>query len=207
MKLPLEEEANEFTATMWRRDLARYSMIRLGEDDDAFTIHGLVQAVERRETAKEDRPRMIERATKLFMAWAPTDTTDVHNWPVWRLMEPHARALLAASTAGDPVRIDVGFLDCLGNYLRAAEGAYSDAELMLLLALEGVGQALGSEHLVTLMSMNNLGLLYESQGRYDEAQRLYERILFVRQRALGENHEETLEAMNSLAGLYESQGR
>jgi CHAT domain-containing protein/Flp pilus assembly protein TadD len=59
----------------------------------------------------------------------------------------------------------------------------------------------------TLTSINNLGLLYQSQGRYGEAEPLYKRCLQLREEVLGSNHPETLTSINNLALLYQAQGR
>ncbi|MBT8419426.1 MAG: CHAT domain-containing protein, partial [Gammaproteobacteria bacterium] len=58
----------------------------------------------------------------------------------------------------------------------------------------------------TLISLNNLAGLYDSQGRYGEAESLYERALAARERVLGKDHPDTLTSLNSLAFLYWSQG-
>ena len=42
---------------------------------------------------------------------------------------------------------------------------------------EASERLLGAEHPNTLVSLNNLAGLYESQGRYDEAEPLYQRAL------------------------------
>ncbi|MDM8546105.1 CHAT domain-containing protein, partial [Candidatus Venteria ishoeyi] len=66
---------------------------------------------------------------------------------------------------------------------------------------------LGKEHPDTLISVNNLAGLYESQGSYGEAEPLYQRALRVREAVLGKEHPDTLISVNNLAGLYKSQGR
>ena len=66
---------------------------------------------------------------------------------------------------------------------------------------------LGKEHPDTLVSVNNLALLYEAQGRYGEAEPLYRRALEAYERVLGKEHPDTLISVNNLAGLYQAQGR
>jgi hypothetical protein len=66
---------------------------------------------------------------------------------------------------------------------------------------------LGAEHPRTLISVNNLASLYNSQGRYGEAEPLYRRALAARERVLGAEHPRTLISVNNLAFLYKSQGR
>ena len=65
----------------------------------------------------------------------------------------------------------------------------------------------GKEHPDTLVSMNNLAFLYQSQGRYAEAEPLYQQALQLREKVLGKEHPDTITSVNNLAVLYESQGR
>jgi tetratricopeptide (TPR) repeat protein len=60
----------------------------------------------------------------------------------------------------------------------------------------------GLENPDTLISMNNLGLLYVYQARYAEAEPLLTNTLEARQRVLGGEHADTLVSMNNLALLF-----
>ena len=82
-----------------------------------------------------------------------------------------------------------------------------EAEPLYEQALQLRRDVLGETHPSTLVSLNNLAGLYESQGRYGEAEPLYEQALQLRRDVLGETHPSTLVSLNNLAGLYESQGR
>ena len=68
-------------------------------------------------------------------------------------------------------------------------------------------ETLGDRHPNTLISMNNLGRLYEAQGRLDEAAPLYAECLRVRRETLGDRHPSTLNSMTNMERLYQAQGR
>jgi eukaryotic-like serine/threonine-protein kinase len=68
-------------------------------------------------------------------------------------------------------------------------------------------RVLGPEHPDTLISMNNLALLYREQGRYGQAEPLFTKVLKVRRRVLGPEHPDTLDTINDLAELYREQGK
>ena len=176
-------------------------------DADSFSIHGLVQAVERRQVPDHEQPRMIERAVELLMAWAPRPSFEYQNWPAWRVLEPHARFLWEAQRASEAVRPDPRFLNELATFLEYAHGAFAYVEPMLRRALETRERALGAEHPDTLGSVNGLAFLYTTQGGYAKAEPLYQRALAASERVLGAEHPSTLVSVNNLAGLYESQGR
>jgi eukaryotic-like serine/threonine-protein kinase len=65
----------------------------------------------------------------------------------------------------------------------------------------------GEEEPRTLISMNNLALLYWDQGKYAQAEALFSKVLAARQRVLGESNPDTLKTMDALARLYRVQGR
>ena len=54
----------------------------------------------------------------------------------------------------------------------------------------------------TLISLNNLAFLYNSQGRYGEAEPLYREALQASREVLGPRHPDTLGSLNNLAFLY-----
>ena len=62
--------------------------------------------------------------------------------------------------------------------------------------------ALRERHPDTLISINNLGLLYVSQKRYSEAEPLYREALEGMKLELGERHRDTLISTNNLGLLY-----
>ncbi|MCP4696462.1 MAG: CHAT domain-containing protein [Gammaproteobacteria bacterium] len=59
----------------------------------------------------------------------------------------------------------------------------------------------------SLISVNNLAVLYRVQGRYGEAEPLSLRALRVREQVQGKEHPDTLISVNNLAELYRVQGR
>lgn len=84
-------------------------------------------------------------------------------------------------------------------------GRYHDAETMYHRALAGYEKALGPNHLSTLDTVNNLGLLYTDQGKLDEAEAMYQRALTGYEQKLGVGHELTLDIVSNLGVLYVAQ--
>ena len=64
--------------------------------------------------------------------------------------------------------------------LLKAKGQLDDAEDVLKETLHEKRAALGERHPSTLISMNNLGKLFEAKGRDDEAEGLYRDVLQAR---------------------------
>ncbi len=86
-------------------------------------------------------------------------------------------------------------------------GEYERAETHLKRAFDLRNREQGEEHPETIVSMNDLAVLYQTRGRYDEAEALQVRCLELSRRILGEEHPQTLVMMNALALLYKKQGR
>jgi tetratricopeptide (TPR) repeat protein len=76
----------------------------------------------------------------------------------------------------------------------------AEAERLFLRALAGNEKALGPDHISTLSTVNNLGILYRDQGKLAEAERMF-------LRALGPDHISTLSTVNNLGVLYRDQGK
>ncbi|RFU35195.1 hypothetical protein B7463_g1176, partial [Scytalidium lignicola] len=77
-------------------------------------------------------------------------------------------------------------------------------------ALRGSEKALGPEHISTLDTVNNLGVLYADQGKLAEAEQMYERALQGYEKALGPDNITTyIPVLNTtwgLASLFKCQG-
>jgi hypothetical protein len=68
---------------------------------------------------------------------------------------------------------------------------------------QGYEKALGAEHLSTLATVSNLGVLYQTQGRLSKAEAMYERALQGYKKALGSQWtDEYLKTMQHLASLH-----
>ena len=74
---------------------------------------------------------------------------------------------------------------------------------MLLRALKGYEKAWSAEHISTLDTVNNLGLLYKNQGKMAEAEKMYRRALDGYINARGSGHPSTRLIAKNLSLLRE----
>jgi tetratricopeptide (TPR) repeat protein len=65
----------------------------------------------------------------------------------------------------------------------------------------------GPDHISTVNTVNNFGILYADQGRLADAERMYNRALAGYEKAWGPDHTFTLRTVNNLGDLYRAQGR
>ena len=77
-----------------------------------------------------------------------------------------------------------------------------DEITLLESALEINRSELGDRHPDTVISLNNLALLYQSMGQYERALPLFESALEIYRSELGDRHPSTAGSLFNLAGLY-----
>jgi CHAT domain-containing protein len=85
-------------------------------------------------------------------------------------------------------------------------GKYDEAIEPCQLSLAIYEKALGGEHPLVAMSLNNLADMYREKGEYAKAEPLYQRALAINEKVLGIEHPDVAFPLNSLASLYESKG-
>jgi tetratricopeptide (TPR) repeat protein/tRNA A-37 threonylcarbamoyl transferase component Bud32 len=112
---------------------------------------------------------------------------------------------IAAGFAARPV-IEAAIRDTLGtSYWHLGEFDRAIRQHERARALREA--ALGTRHLDTLHSMNELANAYAEAGRNDDAIALYERALELQKQLEGPDHPHTLELLNNLAISYKDAGR
>lgn len=81
------------------------------------------------------------------------------------------------------------------------------ASSMMLQVFTRREKELGQNHLSTLRTANDLGLMYVDQDKLNEAELMYKRALAGFEKAVGPNHQFTLCTINNLGILYRNQGK
>ena len=84
---------------------------------------------------------------------------------------------------------------------------YDRAAIVAKKALEVAEKNVGPYHPDVATSLNNLGLLYDTQGQYAQAEPLYKRALAIREKELGPDHPDVATSLNNLAALYRTEGQ
>lgn len=87
------------------------------------------------------------------------------------------------------------------------QGQYSEAESILIQAVELIKRIFGEDHPDYIRTLNNLALVYYLQGKYSEAELLYIQTLELTKRVFGDNHPEYIKSLNNLALVYYCEGR
>ena len=85
-------------------------------------------------------------------------------------------------------------------------GQYAEAEKQLLTALDEA-EKFGEQDPRLAISLNALGMVYDSQGGYAEAEPLYSRALAIAEKALGPEHPTVATALENYAVLLRKTNR
>ncbi len=190
--------------------LAAHSMITL--TGATVTVHRLVQAITRTPDPADPhrRARHIDAAratatTVLFAAVFHHHPRDPADWPRYHQVLPHARALLANTTADTDLPDTCGLLNKLGMYLNSQGDAVTAVDF-LTRAVDSNERILGRDHLATLTYRNNLAYVHWSAGDFRQAVRLHEANLADAERLLGPDHPGTLTIRNNVAYVHRVKG-
>jgi tetratricopeptide (TPR) repeat protein len=188
---------NEFAVRNWLAALLRYSMVS-PKPGDMFSVHGLVQAVERHGLSQR-AVGTLEHMVELFVAQTSWASREEESRRTWDVLLPHAERLrgwakvLRASSNPTLLERVAHAFECRGDYARAIDVERECVEEQQKLR--------GPDHPATLTSVNNLAQLLEAAGYYSDAEPLYRRVLKSRKRVMGKAHPDTLASIYGLAAL------
>ncbi len=185
--------------------LMRFSLVKFDGENQSFSLHRLIQEATKSRLCEDVKRALIKQVVKLVYERFPE--VRFENWPICRLLLPHAQSCARLILKLDIEDESSGVLLNQIAYFFYIQYQFSEAEPLFERALRILERVLGAEHPDTAGLLNNLATLYESQGRYAEAESLYERALGICERVLGAEHPDTAQSLNNLAALYFSQGR
>ncbi len=190
--------------------LAAYSMITL--TGNTVAVHRLVQAVTRTPDSTDPHRQPTDIATArdnittlLAAALTELDPHTPADWPTYRTVLPHARALLERTIPDTDTTHTSYLLNQLGRYL-AGQGDVGASIGYYSRACVSFQRLNGADHPQTLAFRNNLAGSYQLAGDLDRAIPLSEATLAQCERMLGPDHKLTLTSRNNLAYTYESMG-
>ena len=194
----LTSENAELAIRQALKDLDRYSLIgRLGH---SFTVHALVQTVQRLEIPQSEYQPWLEAALAIINNETPAKSYDVRTWPVLEPLVPHIEEIIEYANANqinDPI---TRLMNQYGLFLKT-KGLFQATEPLMRRALEIDEAAYGPEHPTVAIRLNNLASLLKATNRLDEAEPLIRRALEIDEVAYGPEHPEVATDLNNLASL------
>ncbi|HPO16857.1 MAG TPA: toll/interleukin-1 receptor domain-containing protein, partial [Candidatus Hydrogenedentes bacterium] len=188
-----------FNVTEALAGLYTYSLIT-PEENNAFSIHRLVQEVVRSRLPNDSHPKWIQIALTLVDTATPFETFDVRTWPVMNQLHPHALTITAQADTLGISEPTARLMGGLGNYL-LAKALYVEAEPLMRRALKIMDTSFGQEHPDVAAYLNNLAQLLQATNRLEEAEPLMKRALEIDENSFGPDHPDVARDLNNLAGL------
>jgi eukaryotic-like serine/threonine-protein kinase len=146
---------------------------------------------------KFDQQPQVEAAIRDTIGWT---YVDLGLYGESRIQLERALALERAQFGNDSPKTLLT-LSHLGH-LADLQGNDSEAERLLVQAVDAQRRLLGPEHPNTLASMTSLAIVYERQGKNTQAEAIDKQLLATDRRVLGPEHRNTRNAMNNLVIVY-----
>lgn len=205
---PLQQAvANPITFNQMMAELLKFSLVKRLTEGQTFSIHRLVQAVQKDMMELEVQRQWAERTIRAVNKVFPEHPEDAATWSLClryldqvqscnQLLEEYTLPLIEAAD----------LLNRAGLYLHI-QVSHTLAEPLLKRSLAIYEQQLGLEHPSPIHVLSNLADLYESRGNSAEAESLYLRALAICKEQWGLEHLTTATCLNGLALLYIHQGR
>ena len=185
--------------------LARFSLATV--DDDAVSVHRLLQKTVRDDAAARGDTTAALRALSALDDAFPTDINLPARWPLCERLLAHALALAdALPEPGDAGAQLIALLNRACHYLIWAERGQRSLQLAQA-TLRRAEHILGAEDPATLTARNSVATAQLWAGHTSEAIAICEPLLTDRERILGPDHPDTLTTRHNLATAYQDAGR
>ena len=192
----------------WIADLARYSMVQMldGSGDPAFSVHGLVQAVERHSVDNDLYDKTVEDAADVIVEQNFATRNYLDELPRLRLLFPHAEAIWNCARGHPGADINPDLLDGLTK-LTGCMDDVAKCRKFATAAYRIRRHRLGDDHQDTLISLHELAVACYISGQYERAESLFRKCTERKEEKYGFDHRETLASAQRLAETLRANGR
>ncbi|KAG8708122.1 hypothetical protein FRC09_001430 [Ceratobasidium sp. 395] len=188
-------DKNAFLRTV--ENLTSYSLLTYDPTNRCYSIHPLVQQWTRTVVANPDE---VCSCAAFMLASSVTRAQKVEDYAMRRMLLNHIDSLPEVERTRP--RLAGRF-----RLVYHEAGRIGDEE-MLLNAEHGASVLrLGSDHPLTLRSMDSLARICYRQRRWTEAEQLSRKVLDIRRRVWSNKHLELLRSLKNLASIYADQQR
>ncbi|OAL56153.1 hypothetical protein IQ07DRAFT_558137 [Pyrenochaeta sp. DS3sAY3a] len=186
--------------------LVNFSLVRTEIGKQALEMHRLVQLSMRKWLeGKKELGKWVKQSIAALGEAFPDG--DYGTWEACKSLLPHLSVVVSYAVEDEDDVLGQARCSVKAGWYLLRMGEYTAAERMTCASLAIREKVLGQEHPNTLTSVNNLGLVLESQGKYEEAEAMHLRALAIREKALGREHPDTITSVSHLGSVLESQGK
>jgi tetratricopeptide (TPR) repeat protein len=182
-------------------DLDTYSLVSWSPEKTAFSVHGLVQEVTRRNQAGEEKKGHVGAALRWVNRGFVGDPQDVSNWPDFDPIASHARAACEEADRRNIPEPTALLMSRLGAFYKK-KAEWGQAEPLFRRALAIEEKRYGTEHRNVATNLNNLAELLRETNRLADAEPLYRRALAIDEASYGPEHPKVAIRLGNLALLF-----
>ncbi|CAI7579279.1 unnamed protein product [Penicillium bialowiezense] len=186
--------------------LIDYSLIAIGTDSVAYTMHRLVQLTVRTWLKRYDAQ---EKWKECFISNMNSEfpNGDIENWEICQSLFPHVKSAMSHRPKSQDSLRNWAALLYKGSWYAQLCGNLSDSKDMAATSRDGRMKIGGAEDEDTLNSTMMLAEAYFEAKEWEEAEKLFLQVMEIRKMTLGVDNPATLKSIASLAATYSTQGR
>jgi tetratricopeptide (TPR) repeat protein len=186
-------------------DLDDLHLIRRTPENDAFSVHRLIQEILRREQS-EAQPPALRTGLEWVNGLYPLDSDDIRFWPIAAPLTPHAITLAHSAADREIPEPSARLLSQSATFLYA-RADHRSAEPLFRRTLEIIEQSRGSDHPIVATCINNLAVSLQATNRLAEVEPLLSRARAIDEANYGPDHPEVGIHLNNLAQLLQATNR
>ena len=192
-----------------RIKLEAFSLLRIGirEGTVIRSLHPIVKEITCDQIPPEQQQDFLESMTRWINKYGPPECDDARTWARWKLLEPHAVALIDSFTNKRIQTPDVAaLLEKLGE-LALTKHKLTEAEYFHRRAVEIETMRGLAESNAVAQNLNSLAVVIQNDpGRREEAEQLFRQSLVLMEQVFGDNHAEYGTVLCNLGNHLRFQG-
>ncbi|KAL2855615.1 purine and uridine phosphorylase [Aspergillus pseudodeflectus] len=199
-----------FLATL--KPLIAFSLVETKQGGGSYSIHPVIRewclhALNDNDNGNTKKGDVYKAIALTAISYTPEISDDMDHSNLQQRLLPHADQMVQHLQTWKVPRVleiytAIHDLACL--YL--SQGMLRQAQQLYERALAGKEDILGPDHISTLETVNNLGIVHTNRRNTEAAGKMCQRALLGRENALGPHHASTLHSVNALAFFHMKEG-
>jgi tetratricopeptide (TPR) repeat protein len=199
-----------FLATL--KPLIAFSLVETKHGGGTYSIHPVIRewclhALNNNDNGNTQKADIYKAMALTAVGYTPGISDDMEHSSLQQRLLPHADQMAQHLQTWQVPRVldiymSIHDLACLYR----TQGILRQAQQLYERALAGKEEILGPDHISTLETVNNLGVVHTNRRNLEAAEKLCQRALVGRENALGRHHASTLHSANALASCHMKKG-
>jgi tetratricopeptide (TPR) repeat protein len=198
--------ADLFAFNQMIEELLKFSLVQRLVETRMFSIHRLVQAVQRDTMEPVVQRQWAERIVRALDEVFPDHPDNTATWPQFRRYLDQVQACSGLISEYALLLIEAADLLNRASLYLHRQALYAIAVDIGKQALVIYEKLLEPQHISIANCLNSLGIVYQGQGDYTQAASLFQRALQIYEQQRNPSDPEYLLLCDNLASLYSDQG-